>query len=66
MADVMFVNGFPMLVTLSRDIRLYTAEYIPTRTAKQLTESILKVARTYARGGFMVRLVLMDGECEKS
>ena len=54
-----------MLVTMSRNIRLYTAEYIPTRTAKQLTESILKVTRTYARGGFIVRLVLMDGEFEK-
>ena len=55
-ADVMFINGFSMLVTLSRDIRLYIAEYTPTHTAKQLTASILKVARTYARGGLGISL----------
>ena len=29
-ADLMFVNGIPFLVTLLREIRLYTAEYMPT------------------------------------
>ena len=33
-ADVMFVNGLPFLVTISRDIRLRTAEFLPNRTAK--------------------------------
>jgi hypothetical protein len=34
--DVMFVNGLAFLVTISRDIRLRTAEYLPTWTAKAI------------------------------
>jgi hypothetical protein len=35
-ADVMFVNGLPFLVTSSRGISLVTIEYLPSRTAKRL------------------------------
>jgi hypothetical protein len=35
-ADVMFVNGLPFLVTLSRGISLVTIEHLPSRTAKHL------------------------------
>ena len=64
-ADVMFVNGLPFLTTLSRDIRFGTAEHVPSRTAKQLAKSLMKVVKLYAMGGFVVRNVLMDGEFEK-
>ena len=64
-ADVMFVNGIPFLVTLSRKIKMLTAEYLPSRTAKQLSSSLTKIVKVYARGGFIVRLVLMDMEFEK-
>ena len=63
--DVMFVNGLPFLTTLSRDIRFGTAEHVPSRTAKQLANSLMKVVKLYAKGGFVVRNVLMDGEFEK-
>ena len=33
-ADIMFVNGIPFLVTLSRKIRLVTVEHVPSCTAK--------------------------------
>lgn len=46
-ADVMFVNGVAFLVTLSRQIRLRTAEHIPTRSASQLSSSLIKVCRMY-------------------
>ena len=59
-ADVMFVNGFPFLVTMSRRIRLLTVEHIPSRTAKQLGSSITKVVHFYAQGGFVINTVLMD------
>ena len=36
-ADVMFVNDVKCLVTLSRDIRLFTTEFLPSCTAKQLS-----------------------------
>jgi hypothetical protein len=38
--DVMFVNGVPFLVSVLRGINLVTAEYTPSRTAKQLAAGI--------------------------
>jgi len=64
-ADVMFVNGLPFFMTLSRNIRFGTAEYLPSRTAKQLGRSLTKIMKIYALHGFVVRLVLMDMEFEK-
>ena len=64
-ADVMFVNGIPFLVTCSRDIRMNTVKCLPSRTAKQLSKSLTKIVKVYARGGFIVRLVMMDMEFEK-
>ena len=37
MVDVMFVNGVDFLTTLSRSIRLFTAEHVPYRTTAQLS-----------------------------
>ena len=64
-ADVMFINGVAFLVTLSPKIKMYTIEHIPTRTAKQLGSSLMKVVQLYARGGFTVNVALMDMEFEK-
>ena len=63
-ADVMFVNYVQFLVTVSRDIRLFTAEFLPSRTANQLSSSLNNIVKFYARGGFVVCLVLMDMEFE--
>ena len=40
-------------------------EFPPSRTAKQLSKSLTKIVKIYARGGFIVRLVMMDMEFEK-
>ena len=64
-ADVMFVNGNKFLVTLSRRIRLFTAEFILTSTAAQLSSSIKKIVNLYARAGFVVNAILMDQEFDK-
>ena len=56
-ADVMFVNGNKFLVTLSRRIRLFTAEFILTSTAAQLSSSIKKIVNLYARAGFVVNAI---------
>ena len=61
----MFVNGIPFLVTLSRKIRLFTVEFMPSRTAAKLTDYLVKLSKLYARGGFMVRTILMDQEFDK-
>jgi hypothetical protein len=59
-ADVMFVNGISFFMTFSRDIRMITAEFIPSRAAAMLSSALTKIVKLYARGGFVVRLVLMD------
>eukprot|EP00956_Cyclotella_meneghiniana_P009213 scaffold12647_cov40-Cyclotella_meneghiniana.AAC.2 len=64
-ADVMFVNGLPFFVTLSRDIKLGTLEFLPSRTTDQLHKSLETVARIYRRGGFLVKMCLMDMEFKK-
>ena len=65
--DVMFVNGIAFLTTLSRSLHLHlrTTEHIPSRTAKQLGRSIMKIVKLYMLGGFRVRVILMDMEFEK-
>jgi hypothetical protein len=61
----MFVNGVPFLVSVARGLNLVTAEFTPSRTAKQLALGITWMIDLYARGGFQVGTVLMDNEFEK-
>ena len=42
-----------------------TAEHVPSQTAKQLANSLMKVIKIYAKVGFFVCNVLIDGESEK-
>ena len=65
-ADVMFVNGLPFLVTSSRGIILVTIEYLPSRTAKRLAITLKRVLKVYTRtrGGFAVQTMMMDMEFE--
>jgi hypothetical protein len=48
-ADAMFVNGLPFLVTLLRGISLVTIKFLPSRTAKRLANSMECVIRIYGR-----------------
>jgi hypothetical protein len=61
-ADVMFCNGLPFFVTISRDIKLITVEFLPSRTVNSLCGKLRKVLKVYRRGGFAVRTCLMDME----
>jgi hypothetical protein len=63
--DVMFVNGVPFLVSMDRGLNLVTAEFTPSRTAKQLAAGITRMIDLYSRGGFQVGMVLMDNEFDK-
>ena len=53
------------MVTQSRDIKLISAEFLPSRTAKQLSDSLTKVVKVSARAGFIVCLVMIDMEFVK-
>jgi len=63
--DVMFVNGVPFLVSVARGLNLVTAEFTPSRTAKQLAAGITRMIDLCARGGFQGGTVLIDNEFEK-
>ena len=56
----MFVNEAPFMVTISRKIRLRTAENLSARTVESLTNSLKRVINLYVRGGYTVDLILMD------
>jgi hypothetical protein len=64
-ADVMFVNGLPFLVTSLRGISLVMIKFLPSRTAKPLANSMERVIRIYGRAGFIVQTSMMDMEFEK-
>ncbi len=64
-SDVMFVNGLPFLVTSLRGISLVTIEYLKSRTAKSLIDTLERVVRIYETAGFIVQTTLMDMEFEK-
>jgi hypothetical protein len=64
-ADVMFVNGLPFLVTSSQGISLVTIEYLKLKTAKRLIDTLERVIRIYKKAGFIVQTALMDMEFKK-
>jgi len=64
-ADVMFVNGLPFLVTSSRGSSLVTIEHLPSRTAKCLVKNLERVFRIYSTAGFFVQMAMMEMEVEK-
>jgi hypothetical protein len=63
-ADVMYVNGIPMLVTISRNLRFATVEALPNRNITTLVKGIKAVATVYRRASFTILATLMDGELE--
>jgi hypothetical protein len=64
-ADVMFVNGVPFLVSASRNINLITIEHVPHHTAAKLGHLLQHIINVYARAGFTVQTILMDNDFEK-
>ena len=61
----MFVGDLPFLVTYLRNIKMATAEFVPTYTARQLANPIMKVVKMYAHEGFVLNLSFMDMEFVK-
>jgi hypothetical protein len=64
-ADVMFLNGVPFLVSNSRNINLITIEHTPQHTASKLGSLLQRIIRVYARAGFQVQTNRMDNGLEK-
>ncbi len=64
-ADVMFVNDLPFLVTSLQGLSLVTIEHLQSRTAKRLVHTLERVFRIYVTTGFVIQMALMDMEFEK-
>ena len=62
--DVLFVCGLPFLISMSRRIRFVTLEFVPRRTAKELTNGFKNILNLYKRAGFIAQCALMDNEFE--
>ena len=46
-ADIMFLNGLPFLVTISRRIMFTTVEYLDNQSEGSLVKSIKKALKLY-------------------
>ena len=64
-ADIMFVNSVPFLVSASRRLNLITIEHAPQRTASKIAYLLQRIIRVHNRAGFTVQMILMDNEFEK-
>ncbi len=64
-AGAFFVDGTAFLITVSWCIKFIMTEYLQVRTATSLCKHLDRVLQVYARAGFLVRTILMDGEFEK-
>jgi Zinc knuckle len=60
--DIMFVNTIPFFVSISRDLKFATAEMICNQKDPTILLAIKHVVATYAKRGFRVATILMDGQ----
>ncbi len=64
-ADVFFVDGMAILITVSCRIKFITAEHVPVGMATNLSKHLTRVLHIYERAGFRVRTILVDEEFKK-
>jgi hypothetical protein len=60
--DIMFVNGIPFLMTISRDVKFGTAKALTSRSKKFILSGIKNVCCIYAYRGFRITAAHGDGE----
>jgi hypothetical protein len=63
--DIMFVNKLPFFVTISRHIKFSTAEFLPNQKTVSLVGAIKRLHQIYAKRGFQLTILLMDGQFNK-
>ena len=63
-ADLMWVDGVGHLVTLSKNLKYYTATYIPDKKAETIAKAFDEVFKAYNRAGFEIIQVDADKEFE--
>ena len=69
-ADVMFVSGLPFFITMSRGIWFVTVQYVPCRTAPELSNAFKQTLNVYKRAGLSVNWGLsrhiVDGDVQRA
>ena len=63
--DIMFVNKLPFFVTISRNIRFSTSEFLLNQKTDTIFKAITHVHLTYKKRGFKVETLMMDGQFDK-
>ena len=58
--DVMFINKLTFLVSVSKQLKFNTIEYIPNRSERELARSISKIIDIYKQRGFSIHTMYMD------
>ena len=62
--DIFFINQALFLVMLSQNIRLTTAHYLKDRKPPTIAVALKQAMAVYAKWGFKVVQILMDGKFE--
>ena len=54
-----FLNGNMLMITSARKLKVFKVEHIPILIYKHLSKFFNKVINLYARGGFIIRVMLV-------
>ena len=63
-ADLMFVNKIPFMITLGKRVKFTTVSNLPNQKAKTLLENLKVVRNVYTHRGSSVSTMFMDNEFE--
>ncbi len=61
-ANLMFINGLPFLVSISRNITLITVSYMPSRKTEDLRQGMQQIISVYQRRGLTVTTAMLDNQ----
>ena len=65
-ADVMFVNSIPLLITMYCGIKFVTDKQIPRSTTNKLSKNLKILIDLYSRGSMILQTILMDMEFDST
>ena len=60
--DIMYVNEMPFLTSITHQLQYRTAQFLPTRTFKDLYTALDDILRMYNSNGFVITKIYCDGE----
>ena len=58
--DIMYINGMPLLTTISKNIKYHTTMWVADHTAPTITSLVESILKLYQWAGFQVMEVCTD------